>query len=52
MKRFIALVLAVVMVFALAACGAQPAEKLVIVKNIVSVKEFEEKLADYFNKQE
>lgn len=29
-----------------------PAEKLVVVKNIVSVKEFEEKLADYFNKQE
>ncbi|MCI7353366.1 MAG: PTS sugar transporter subunit IIB [[Actinobacillus] rossii] len=27
-----------------------PAEKLIVVKNIVSIKEFEEKLSEYFNK--
>ncbi len=34
----------------IAASANIPAEKLVIVRNIVSVKEFEEKLGEYFNR--
>ena len=34
----------------IAGSSGLPAEKVLVVKNIVSVKEFEEKLAEYFNK--